>query len=284
MLSVTTLAALTALTWAPCPGEPRSGTRDRALSRGPCPGRSGDRPGQRHAVPDRPDAHGQEGPGGLTSAARQADPALEARLQAIDSHVADIKDVTAAFEERKFTALLKEPLRSTGRVRIKGSRSRWDTLEPHRTTMTVDLAEIRIYYPSRGTLEVYELGDKLNWLAVSPLPRLATLQERFVFEPLSATTIDQRFAGAAYIGLRLRPKDEGLQKYLDHVDVVLDEASAFVVHTEMTDPDGERTVLTFNDVRADTGLSDQDVALTVPQGTQIVRPLEGTRQDRQGGP
>jgi len=203
------------------------------------------------------------------------DPALAAQLESIDRRAAAIRDVTASFEERKFTALLKKPLVSSGTLRSVGSRARWDTKSPHPSAMVVDAAGIRIYYPERSTLEVYALDEKLRWLAVSPLPRLMALLDRFYIERTTDAERRDSETPHAHLALRLHPRDEAVGRYVRQVDVLLDTDTAFVVRVEMLDVDGDRTVISFSDIRANAGIGDADVELTVPGDTRIVRPLAG---------
>ncbi len=212
------------------------------------------------------------------------DPTLAAELEAIDRRVAQIRDLTTDFEERKFTALLKNPLISRGRMRILGSRTRWDTFSPQPTAMIVDATGISIYYPQRSTLEVYQLDEKLKWLAVSPLPQLTALLDRFTIERIPVADSGDAGSAGTYLGLCLRPRDEALRKYLRRVDVVLNTTTAFIVRVEMLDADGDRTVISFSNMRPNTGLDNKDVELTVPAGTQIVRPLAGLEKESTGTP
>ena len=68
-------------------------------------------------------------------------------------------------------------------------------------------------------------------------------------------------------------------RHLRQVDVVLDTTTAFIVRVEMLDPDGDRTVISFSNFRPNMGLEGMDVELTIPAGTQIVRPLAGLEKD-----
>lgn len=198
---------------------------------------------------------------------------LLTQLEEFDARIAGVRDLTANFEERKSTALLKKPLISTGRVRVKGGRSCWDTQKPHRTTMLIDGEAVRIYYPERTTLEVYEMNRQLQWLAISPLPRLAALREHFEIQQIAPQDIDREFTDVSHLALRLLPKTRALRDYVDHVDVVLDIASARVVRGEISDPDGDRTTLTFSDVRTNLGIDDHELDLDIPKGATVVRPL-----------
>src|SRR5437016_5461359 len=109
----------------------------------------------------------------LAGAAPATNPALWTRLTEIDSRAAKLTDLSADFEQQKFTTLLKKPLTSRGKVRIAGSTMRSDTTEPEPSIMLIDDKEVRLYYPKESTLEIYALGQQLGSLAASPLPKLS---------------------------------------------------------------------------------------------------------------
>ena len=202
-------------------------------------------------------------------------PPLEERLAALDRQAGNVHDLVASFEESKHTALLKKPLVSTGRVRIVGDKARWDTEKPHRGVMVMDPTTIRIYYPERGALEIYDIDEKMARLAISPLPRLSALRAQFEIEEMSPADVSTELSSPRYLGLRMTPRDTALLEYLDHVDVVLDTETTFVVRARIMDPDGDETELVFRDVRTNTGLGAGDVELVVPEGTTESRPLAG---------
>ncbi len=210
------------------------------------------------------------------------DEAWQRTLEGIDTIAAGIADLTATFEERKYTALLRKPLVSTGLVRIRGRLIRWDTQKPHRSVTFLDGRRISIYYPRRATVEIYEIEDRLTQLAISPIPRPSVLREHFSLERLDTPQSGEHFDPRKHIAIRLRPKSESLAEYVQRMDIVLDRQTACVLSVEMTDADGERTVLTFRDVKINTGLEVEDVQLTVPEGTRRVRPLEPSNKEDDG--
>jgi outer membrane lipoprotein-sorting protein len=207
-------------------------------------------------------------------AARAEDAKLAARLDDIDRRAGRAADLSGRFRQEKHTALLKKPLVSTGRIRMKGPVVRWDTERPEPAVLHSDGREIRLYYPRQSVVEVYPIDRRLADLAASPLPRLAALREHFRIEP-GGTPRDP--AGA--IEIRLVPTDKMLAEHVDEVRVTLDVPSACVTKVEMFDADGDTTLIQFTDVKTNTGIRDSDLELTVPAGTKVSRPLG----DPQGG-
>jgi outer membrane lipoprotein-sorting protein len=213
--------------------------------------------------------------------APKEDPGLIKRLEAIDARAGDVQDLFAHFKQEKFTALLKRPLVSSGTVRVKGTKVRWDTEKPEPVVLYMDAAQLKLYYPGQKLLEIYPIDRRLSELAASPLPRLQTLRQHFWIEQIplkdfgtSGATEDQQVA------LKLTPKDASLAEHLQFVRVLLDVKNAHILKAETTDAadvgeEADRTLITFSDVKTNAGLKDEDLNLVVPKGTKESRPLEG---------
>lgn len=201
------------------------------------------------------------------------EPSLWTKLTEIDQRAGQIKSLSAHFDQQKFTALLRKPLESSGRIRIKGPVIRWDTAQPEPSVLLIDQGEARIYYPNQKTLEIYPLDKRLADLAASPLPRLDVLKERFSIEQIPVADLDKSASAKDFIALRLTPKDSSIAEHVRQVRVLLDVSKAYIMKAEVTDGDGDRTVLSFKDVQLNADLG--DLALVVPPGTAVTHPLEG---------
>jgi outer membrane lipoprotein-sorting protein len=201
------------------------------------------------------------------------DSALSARLTEIDAKASRIQTIVADFRQERFTALLSKPLVSTGTIRVRGAEMRWDTLKPERSVLAINPNEAKIYYPDQKVMEIYALDRRLGELAASPLPRLASLKQRFGFASLELSELMPNPDSKRYVALALKPIDPALQQHVEQVRVLLDGDQGCVVKAEVIDGDGDRTSLSFLNVKlnADPG----DLNLTVPPGTQITRPLDG---------
>lgn len=210
---------------------------------------------------------------GASPTSGPSDGALWSKLAEIDSRAAKVKTLAASFEQQKFTALLRKPLVSSGRVRVSGSVMRWDTEKPEPVVMRIDRREACVYYPAQKTEEIYPLDARLGDLAASPLPRLQVLKERFGFEQVPPSELDKSADPSRFIALRLTPTDASLREYVKQVRVLLDVEHAYIVRAEVTDGDGDRTVLSFKDVQVNVDVG--DLGLKVPPDTKVSHPLEG---------
>ena len=201
------------------------------------------------------------------------DPKLLAQLQEIDARAAHIQSLSADFEQRKFTALLRKPLISSGNVRVKGATMRWDTLKPEKTTLLVTDKQVEIEYPAQSTVEIYPLDRRFADLAASPLPRLSVLKQKFAFVRIDPATLDKSADPAKTLALELTPVDDELRQHVQRVRVLLDIAAGYIVQFEMTDADGDRTLIHFLNPKLNAEVGELD--LKIPAGMKIVRPLEG---------
>ena len=207
-----------------------------------------------------------------TSRPANVDPATWQRMLDIDRRAGEIHDLTADFEQQKFTAMLKKPLVSTGRVFVRGSRMLWDTLKPEPNVLQITDRDVRIYYPQQKTIEVYQVEQKLSELAASPVPRLAVLQQHFAFEPIPVTEMGET-DGERFFAVRMTPSDAELRRHVEQVRVLLDAQRGLIIRLEMRDSDGDRTLVTFSNVKTNVGLKDADLELRAPAGVKVTRPL-----------
>ena len=199
--------------------------------------------------------------------------ALWSRMIAADAKAESITDLTADFEQQKFTPLLKKPMVSTGSVRSKGAAMLWDTRSPEPTLMRVDEQEVRIFYPKQKTVEIYPIGGQLGTLAASPLPRLAALLPHFQFAAASAGVFGQK-ENADRLIIAMKPTEAELREHLDSVTVMIDVDHGYILAFELIDSDGERTVIHFTNVKTNTHLEKDQLNLKLPADVKTVRPLE----------
>lgn len=210
------------------------------------------------------------------------DDALSATLALLDEKAAKITNLSATFTQEKHTAILRRPLVSSGTVRVRPPLVRWDTVHPHASSMLVSQKEVRIFYPDQATVEIYDLTGQLGQLAASPIFRLAALREHFTIERAAPREGEKPVAGR--VELRFTPRAQALRDHLQEVWLGVDEDSALVRRAEIINSDGERTVMTFDHIKVNPGLVPGALALEIPPGTNIVRPLEPDPGKRGDGP
>lgn len=194
-------------------------------------------------------------------------------MVAVDAKAGKIVDLTADFEQQKFTPLLKKPMISSGTVQAKGTAMLWDTRTPEPTIMRVDETEVSLFYPKQKTVEIYPLAGQLSSLAASPLPRLTVLIPHFSFTPGAAKDFGQE-ERADRLVIHLTPTEATLREHVDSVTVLIDAERGFILAFQLVDSDGEKTVIRFSNVKTNTNLEDAGLKLKLPAEIKTVRPLE----------
>jgi len=191
-----------------------------------------------------------------------------AELYALTERAEPIETYQADFVQKKFTPLLRKPIESKGVVRIAPGVARWDTAPPYASTMFIAAGELWLHYPEQKTLEIYELGDRLDTLAASPVPDLEVLQENFTVASWGWTK------GNKLLTVTMLPKTDELKDAIEEVAVDIDPALGTLRRLAITDLDGETTEMTFHHVKINLKLDPADLELDLPKGTKTVRPLE----------
>ena len=208
------------------------------------------------------------------------DPELWRRLKQIDGRADEIKTLEADFLQLRHTPLLKKPMQSSGRVFVNGGRILWNTNLPYETQMLVTDDELRLFFPDDNLLEIYSLNDRLGELAASPVPQLDLLVGYFRITEIPEQRIDEAALALAVrdgtmIALRLEPRDEDMAGRIISVDVYLRADQAHVSRMEMTDSEGERTVISFVNVSINTLREDDELNIKAPEDVRISRPMNG---------
>ena len=204
-------------------------------------------------------------------------------LRQIDERGLQVRDVTARFKQIKHTALLREPMRSEGTVRIRRNGQtalmRWETTKPHPTTIVTTESELQIYYPRQALLEIYPLESGLAQLAGSPLPQMEFARKYFTideckWEGLDSSQADRRLA------VRLTPIEERLREHVLEVRVLIDTQTACIISAEIDYPDNERLVLEFSEIRLNTGVEESELRLKVGADVEVTHPLAPNSRSR----
>lgn len=214
-------------------------------------------------------------------------PDLRESLEAMDRRLAHVHSLQADFIKAHYTPLLRKPMISRGRVRMTDGLVRWDTLEPRVSHTLLRDNEVQILYPDDKRMEVYPLDERFSQFGVGPLPRMAELAERLSIERIEPDDLladdpanDKPGSAPAprYIALRMTPKAQALREQVDRVDVLVDTKVGYIRTLRIVQPDGTRTVYTFQDAELNPDLSRSSLELEPPPGTRVVRPYNNDKQ------
>jgi outer membrane lipoprotein-sorting protein len=188
-------------------------------------------------------------------------PAWEAELEALTARLADVPAVSGSFTQHRYTPMLRQPLVSSGKVSMAGALMRWDTEKPSSSVLLITPSDARVYLPDQSLLEIYRVDAQAMGLAGSPAPRLDKLREQFELSPAPAAAPD-------LLAIILRPREAGLKEHVSEVQLQIDRNSAFLRQMVIVNPDGERQVTDFQDMKIRRDLKEKDLQLAVPKNTR----------------
>ena len=197
----------------------------------------------------------------------QTEESLDDLLEKLDERTAQIEDLTASFTQEKHSILLREPLKSTGRVWVLGDKVKWETKEPRASLMLVSNRSARLYDQESNRVEVYPLSAGLAAIIGTPLPRFSGLKESFLIERVQSDDESE------HIVLKLSPLNEELAEHIKSITVWIDPEIPAATSLEMVDAEGDRTTITFSRIKLNQGLEDTEFELELPDDVTIEYPM-----------
>ncbi len=198
-------------------------------------------------------------------------PSVKEVAERVQATYARTRDLTARFTQEATSAALGRTQRAEGTVALKKpGRMRWDYAgkggEPGQVVAS-NGQTLWIYNPADRTVIKEEIGTAL---ARTPLAFLMGLGELTRdFEVARAEPgVDLGRPGDVVVALTPREPVAALQELL----LAVDPERALVTAALVVDPFGNRTRITFEDIRTNVGLPDSRFAFTVPPGAKVVQP------------
>jgi outer membrane lipoprotein-sorting protein len=182
--------------------------------------------------------------------------------------MSQVGSLEARFEQRRSTALLSEPLVSTGVLRfVRPDKLAWVVEQPGRSTMVVRGSQVALSYPELGVHEQLDLaGDPdaerlvrsmMVWLAGD----LEAVRRDYAVAWASAAPGAPE--GAAHLAT-LTPRDETMAALIARLELSIGGEPLRVLSVVMHEPDGDRVDIAMRDVRMDPGFPDDAFSLGGP--------------------
>jgi outer membrane lipoprotein-sorting protein len=194
------------------------------------------------------------------------------RWDALAHRVAALPEVPAAagrFTQEKRTPLLRRPVTSHGTVRFAPGAVRWDTLEPHPSTMLIHRGRVELFLPQQRTLEVFPAPEALPGAALGQALDVDALRQRFTLTELDdADGQTLRFVLTARDGDD-QPTQAAAGAGFDRVALTLDAATGLPQRVQL-DGEAESLVITFEALTPQPALDAAALRLEVPAGTKVV--------------
>ncbi len=201
---------------------------------------------------------------------------LDQVMAAMDKSSAAFRDMSAGITRVDHTAVINDTSQESGTVRMMRAgagdvRLRIEFTEPDPRTVVFEKATARIYNPKIQTVQVYDLGKQRSLVDQFLLLGFGTagaeLARNYVLKALAEETV----AGERTTRLELVPRTASVQEHLKRAELWI-TAAGYPAQQKFHRPSGDYSLITYRDVRINTGLAAAALRLSLPKGVKTLYP------------
>lgn len=197
---------------------------------------------------------------------------LASVLQRMDQEALAFQDMTASLVKVAYTAVLKESNRESGTIWMKRARGRAmmkvEFREPDVRSVAFEGTTAQVYYPKIQTVQVYDLGKNRTLIDHFSLLGFGTprreLEKNYTIKLVGVETVE----GQRTVHLELTPKSPKVLEQVEKVDLWLPEDAGHPVQQRFLQPGGDYFLITYRNIKLNTGLSDATCRLNLPRGVR----------------
>jgi len=201
---------------------------------------------------------------------------LENVLARMDRAAASFKDMSADVRWLQHTAAINLDAVDIGTILLKRSkrdiRMRVEFTSPDRKSLALQGHKLEIFYPNTNTVEEYDTGKYREMLDQFLLIGFGTsgkeLAAAYAMKVLGSETV----AGQAATHLELIPKSAEMLKNLKKLEMWIADTNLYPVQQKFYLLGGDYRLVTYTDVKVNTGLRDADLTLKLPKDVKRVTP------------
>ncbi len=186
----------------------------------------------------------------------------------MDQDAASFRDLTARISKVAFTAVLNETSQETGTIWMKRAGGR--------VMMKVEFAEdvrwvalegttAQIYYPKIRTVQIYDLGKSRALIDQFSLLGFATSRRDLERNYVIRLAGEEAVHGRRSVRLELTPKSSKVLEQVRKVELWIPLDAGYPVQHRILQPGGDYYLITYADIRRNTGLSDAACRLALPR-------------------
>jgi outer membrane lipoprotein-sorting protein len=202
--------------------------------------------------------------GGGDEAAREA-------LGKFSDRFRELRGLSASFVQSRRTALLSEPIRSSGKLHYRRDPAHlvFEVEKPHRSFVHFDGKTYRVYRPDEKQLEQYEIEDAemARWLFMAFNPKVEEIEKSFAIK-----------SGAAKedtLEVVLVPSEGKLLKAVAKLTLVLARGDApgdpLLRKIGYVDPDQDEVTFEISNAALNPALPPETFELKLPEGVKVFK-------------
>jgi len=201
---------------------------------------------------------------------------LDDVLARMDRAAPAFKGLSADLTSMTHTAVINEDDTEKGRILLKRGKRDMSMLveftEPNSKSIAVHDRKAEIYYPKQQTIEEYDIGQYQALLDQFMLIGFGTSGKELAAAYNMRVLGTESVAGMSTTHLELIPKSAEVLKNLKKLELWIPESEGYPVQQKIYLAAGDYRLFTYTNVKVNPPLSEQDLRLKVPKGTQRVSP------------
>ncbi len=206
------------------------------------------------------------------SAASAAQP-LEKVLARMDDAAKSFQSLTGKVQKITYTAVIKDKSVESGSVLLKRAKPRdlrmlIQFTEPDEKSVAFQGRKAQIYYPKIQTVQEYDLGKHRNLVDQFLLLGFGTpgseLSRSYSIKMLG----EEKVAGQTAARMLLVPKSEQAREHLKEVELWVADATGQPVQQKFVQPSGDYTQITYQEIKLNPNLKDDELKLKLPKGVK----------------
>jgi outer membrane lipoprotein-sorting protein len=196
---------------------------------------------------------------------------LDYVLSMMDHAAQDFKSLTAAIEQVKYTAVVRDKSTETGEIFVrKDAKVRIDFQSPDPRTILRNGDNVYIYTPKINRVEEYNIGKNRatvdQYLALGFGTRTDALKKNYDI----VLTGEEEFDGHEAVVLEMTPKSQEQKKQISKVVMWIDQASWLPVQQKFVETgSGDYLMSRFTKVMKNLKLGDGKFKPDWPKGTKV---------------
>ena len=198
-------------------------------------------------------------------------------LQRVGEKCAQVRDLTADFEQRSLREGLKEPVVSRGTLLYRvdpqsGAELLLKVTEPEKSFIRVTRLRMETYLPEDRQVEIIDLKEDEAGARAVDATVLLYGKPREYWEAHFEVEVPAKAGVDDPDELRLVPKDGELRRRILEIRMWVAAETALPVRVRYRYARGEEVTMEFGRVKPNTGLTARDLAPVYPKDTEILRP------------
>jgi outer membrane lipoprotein-sorting protein len=199
---------------------------------------------------------------------------LDYVLSMMDHAAADFRSLTAAVENVKYTAVVKDTSTETGEIFVRrDAKERIDFQSPDPRTILRNGDNLYIYTPKINRVEEYNVGKNRavvdQYLALGFGTRTDTLRRNYDI----SLTGEEELDGHKTAVLELTPRSEEQRKQISQVVIWVDQSSWLPIQQKFIEAGSGDYMLThYTKVMKNLKLGDGKFKADWPKGTKVEKP------------